>query len=165
VSAPIPMTTPPADAAATADDVALLRIGQLARESGFTPKTLRYYEDVGLLRPAARAGNGYRLYTDESLLRLRFVRRAKGLGLSLIDIRTILQISDEGRLPCEHVMAIVHRDIERIDAQVRRLNDLRRDLLALKSRMADAIASGAASTGGGCPCFEDEPVGKGEEVL
>jgi len=136
-----------------------LRIGQLARESGFTAKTLRYYEAIGLLRPAARGSNGYRLYADESLPRLRFVHRAKGLGLSLIDIRTILQISDEGRLPCEHVMAVVERDLERIDAQMQRLSDLRRDLLAMKLRMSDALASGAASPGGGCPCFQDESGG------
>jgi len=136
--------------------VALLRIGQLARDSGFTAKTLRYYEDVGLLRPAARASNGYRLYADESLPRLRLVRRAKSLGLPLADIRTILQISDEGRLPCDHVLAIIDRDLDGIDAQMRRLRDLRRDLLAMKSRVAEAIASGAVAPGGVCPCFEDE---------
>ena len=133
-----------------------LRIGQLARESGFSAKTLRYYEEVGLLQPTARSDAGYRLYGDDLIPRLRFVRKAKALGLALTDIRTILQISDEGRVPCEHVLAIVERDLERIDAQLRRLHDLRRDLLALKARMAEAMASGAVAPGGACPCFEEE---------
>ncbi len=134
----------------------LRRIGQLAQESGFTAKTLRYYEEIGLVRPTARSDSGYRLYRDDLIRRLRFVRRAKALGLALTDIRTILRISDEGRVPCEHVMAVVDRDLERIDAQLRRLRDLRGDLVALKLRMLDAIAAGTVAPGGGCPCFEEE---------
>jgi DNA-binding transcriptional MerR regulator len=132
-----------------------LRIGQLARESGFTPKTLRYYEDIGLLQPAARGSNGYRLYADESLSRLRLVSRAKGLGLPLADIRTILQISDEGRAPCEHVLTVVDRELARIERQMRQLRSMRAELRAMRSRMTDAIANGAATARGHCPCFED----------
>lgn len=133
----------------------LLRIGQLARECGFTPKTLRYYEEVGVLSPARRAENGYRVYADDAVRRLRFVRRAKALGLPLADIRAILEISDEGRAPCQHVVAVIERELSGIDAQMRQLQDLKRDLLSLKSRMADAIASGVAS-GQDCPRFNDE---------
>jgi DNA-binding transcriptional MerR regulator len=86
------------------------------------------------------------------------VHKAKGLGLALNDIRTILDISDEGRVPCEHVMAIIDRDLNRIDAQLRHLRDVKRDLLALKSRMSGATAFGAARAGGGCPCFEEVPM-------
>ena len=133
----------------------LLRIGQLARESGFPAKTLRYYEDVGLLRPATRGTNGYRLYADESLPRLRLVRRAKDLGLPLADIRTILEIGDEGRAPCEHVQTVVEREVARIERQIRQLRSMRSDLLAMRARMTNAIASGAALSDGRCPCFED----------
>ncbi len=134
--------------------MALLRIGQLARESGFTAKTLRYYEDVGLVHPAGRGDNGYRVYTDDSIRRLRFVRRAKGLGLPLVDIRRILEIGDEGRAPCEHVLAVVERELSRIATQMRRLRQMRNDLLALKSRMSEAIAAGTVAPGE-CPCFQD----------
>ncbi len=136
--------------------MALLRIGQLARECGFTAKTLRYYEEVGLVRPAGRSSSGYRLYRDDAVQRLRFVRKAKVLGLSLSDIHTILDISDEGRAPCEHVLGVVEREVDRIETQMRRLRDLRRDLLALKARMSTAVASATATPGGGCPCFEDK---------
>jgi len=142
--------------------VALLRIGQLARESGFTAKTLRYYEDVGLLRPAARGSNGYRLYAHESLPRLRLVRRAKGLGLPLADIRAILEITDDGRAPCEHVLTVVERALARIERQMQQLRSMRAELLGMRSRMTDAIAKGAATANGHCPCFED-PAGQSSQ--
>jgi len=133
----------------------MLRIGQLATKTGFTPKTLRYYEDLGLVRPDRRSESGYRLYGDAAIERLRFVNRARALGLRLEDISQILEISDEGRVPCEHVQGIVDRELERIETQMKRLQELRNGLLALRSRMADALASGAARSGQQCPCFED----------
>ncbi len=134
----------------------MLRIGQLAAKTGFTPKTLRYYEEVGVLRDDRRSEAGYRLYGEAAVERLGFVRRAQGLGLRLDDIRRILEISDEGRVPCEHVMAVVDRELDRITHQMKRLGELRRGLETLRSRMADALASGAARPGQACPCFQDE---------
>lgn len=134
----------------------MLRIGQLAARTGFTPKTLRYYEEVGLLRADRRSEAGYRLYDEIAVERLGFVRRARGLGLRLDDIRRILEISDEGRVPCEHVMAVVDRELDGIAQQMKRLAELRRGLEALRSRMAEALASGAPQPGQACPCFQDE---------
>ncbi len=132
-----------------------MRIGQLARKSGVPAKTLRYYEEIGLVRPAGRTTSGYRLYDDEVISRLRFVRRAQTLGLSLADIRAILEISDEGRVPCEHVLGIVDRELKQIAAQVRRLRELRDDLRDLRARLAGALESGSARPGQACPCFQD----------
>lgn len=132
-----------------------MRIGQLARESGVSAKTLRYYEEIDLLRPAGRTVSGYRLYDGEVIWRLRFVRRAQTLGLSLADIRAILEISDEGRVPCEHVLGIIDRELKRIAAQVRRLRELRGELRALRVRLAGALESGSAQPGRACPCFQD----------
>lgn len=130
----------------------MLRIGQLAKKTGFTPKTLRYYEDVGLLRPLARSESGYRLYSDEAIERLVFVRRAQGLGLRLSDIGRILEISDEGRAPCEHVIGVVDRELDRLAAQLQRLRELQGDLLGLRSRLTHALESGIPGGGQGCPC-------------
>ncbi len=134
----------------------MLRIGQLATRTGFTPKTLRYYEDLGLVRPVGRSESGYRLYGDAAIERLRFVNRARALGLRLDDIRRILEISDEGRVPCEHVQAVVDRELERIGAQMKSLQEFREGLLTLKSRMADALASGTVRPGQQCPCFQED---------
>jgi len=133
-----------------------LRIGHLARASGFSQKTLRYYDEIGLLRPAGRSASQYRLYGEDAIERLRFVRKAQSLGLSLTDIKTILEISDAGRVPCEHVMAIIEREVARIDTQLRHLRSLRRDLLTLRSRMDGMPASGVAHAGHVCPCMTEE---------
>lgn len=140
-----------------------LRIGQIARATGFTPGTLRYYEAVGLLRPAARTTAGYRLYSRDAVERLRFVRRAQGLGLSLADIRAVLRVTDAGAIPCEHMMAIVEREIARIEAQMRRLKDLHRELASLRTRLSQTIASGLIEPGRPCPCFEDAATGVAEQ--
>ena len=128
---------------------AYLRIGQLARATGFSDKALRFYDAIGLLHPSARSPAGYRLYDAAAAERLRFVRKAQGLGLSLDDIRMILEVADAGRVPCEHVLAIVDRELERIDGQMRRLRSLRRDLVVLRQRLSDGVASGTARSG---PC-------------
>ncbi|HUF52967.1 MAG TPA: heavy metal-responsive transcriptional regulator [Dehalococcoidia bacterium] len=144
----------------------LLRIGELANRTGFSTKTLRYYEEIGLVRPAERSESGYRLYSDEVLDRLRFVRRSRGLGLRLEDIKRILEISDEGRIPCEHVVGIVDREVAEVSEQMARLRTLRRDLTDLRARLIDAVETGSAGPGRACPCFEngDEPVEGGIEA-
>lgn len=132
----------------------MLRIGQLAATTGFTPKTLRYYEDVGLLRPTRRSESGYRLYDDAAIDRLRFVRRAQSLGLRLNDVRRILEISDEGRVPCEHVLTVIDRELDGIDAQMKRLAEFKAGLLSVRARMM--TSSGAARPGQTCPCLESD---------
>jgi DNA-binding transcriptional MerR regulator len=124
-----------------------IRIGQLAKATGFSEKTLRFYGEIGLVRPGARTAAGYRIYGEDAAERLRFVRRARGLGLSLDDMRTILEIGDEGRVACGHVVSVVDRELERIDGQLRRLRSLRRDLVVLRQRINDGIASGRAKAG------------------
>ncbi len=133
---------------------AYLRIGQLARATGFSDKALRFYDAIGLLHPSARSPAGYRLYDAAAAERLRFVRKAQGLGLSLDDIRMILEVADAGRVPCEHVLAIVDRELADVDARLRRLRSLRQDLTRLRVKLSDALAAGAV-TPGACPCFDD----------
>jgi DNA-binding transcriptional MerR regulator len=133
------------------------RIGELAGLTGFPAKTLRYYEDIGLLSPVRRSESGYRLYDEGAVERLRFVRRSRGLGLRLDDIKRILEISDQGRAPCEHVIGVVDRQLEDISKQMAHLKALRRDLGGLRTRLVEALETGAVSPGGGCPCFEDTP--------
>src|SRR5687767_11191320 len=96
------------------------KIAEVADRSGFTPATLRYYEDIGLVRPAARTAAGYRLYDDDSLQRLRFVARAKQLGCSLDEIAELSEAWDGGR--CAHVQdrlrATVHAKVVESQRQV-----------------------------------------------
>ena len=82
----------------------MLQIGEVSTRSGLPVKTIRYYTDVGLLTPLVRRSqSGYRLYATDILNRLAFIRRTQALGLSLTEIRDILDIHDQGALPCGQV--------------------------------------------------------------
>ena len=83
------------------------------------------------------------------------MRRAQTLGLTLTDVRAVLEISDQGRVPCEHVLRIIDRELERVAAQTQRLRELKSDLSRLRSRLVDALKSGAPQPGK-CPCFDND---------
>lgn len=132
-----------------------LRIGQLAKATGINPRTLRYYETIGLLQPVARTSAGYRLYSSEAVDRLRFVRRGQRLGLTLKDIAAILKITDTGGIPCQYILSVIDRELPRIEAQIRWLNRLHHHLSSLKARMVDANKLGTVESGGLCPCIQE----------
>lgn len=108
------------------------RIGQLAAEVGVNPNTLRFYEHVGLLPSLRRAGNGYRMYSEADRDRLRFIQKAKGVGLSLTEIEEILALGRQGLPPCVHVEALLDQKIAAIDQQLESLAEMRRELVCLR---------------------------------
>ena len=116
-----------------------MRIGELAEAAGTTTKTLRFYEDQGLLPPAERTPGGYRDYTTESLTRIDFIHRGQAAGLSLAQIRQVLDIRDEGQPPCTHVRDLLDTRLAAIDEQLTQLQDLRNTLTELRAQ-ADQIA-------------------------
>lgn len=132
-----------------------LFIGHLARATGYTDKTLRYYGDIGLLPPKGRTPAGYRLYGQEAIERLRFVRNAQNLGMSLNDIRQILRITDAGGIPCEHVLSVVGRELHHIASQLEVLIALQSQLRAVKRRVTRELAAGPPKGGAGCGCLHD----------
>lgn len=109
-------------------------ISKLADQAGVSPDTLRYYERRGLLAPPARSASGYRLYGDEVLERLRFIRNARRMGLRLEDVKELLQILDRGACPCGHTTALVERRLAEVDAELARLGSMRRELVALREQ-------------------------------
>jgi len=108
-----------------------MKIGVLAGRSGLPVKTLRYYEDLGLLPAIGRSEGGYRLFDEQSLRRLEFIRRLKTLGLSLEEIQGCLVVHDAGDLPCADIQIQLERQIGRIDAQIEELGQLRQELQGL----------------------------------
>lgn len=104
-----------------------MNISLAAAETGLPPKTIRYYEDIGLLRPARRA-NGYRSYDEDDLHRLRFLQRARSLGFSVEDCRTLLSLySDRGRASSD-VRAIAVRHLGAVRRKIAELRSLERTL-------------------------------------
>ena len=86
-------------------------VGEIAREADVTPKTVRYYEMIGLLPRAERSPNGYRRYSTEDLNRLAFIQRAKALGLTLEEIRELVVVAEDGR--CALTKAELRQTLER----------------------------------------------------
>lgn len=107
-----------------------LRIAEVAQRSGFTPATLRYYEDIGLLTPPGRTEAGYRLYDETSLARLRFIARAKQLGCSLDEIADLASVWDGGRCVTvqQHLRTTVDKKITEAHAQIAALITLAAEL-------------------------------------
>ena len=115
-----------------------MRIGELAGEVGVTTKTVRYYETLGLLPPPDRTASGYRSYGDDALERLRFVRDAQATGLSLTEIRSIVELKSHGERSCEHTRELLHRHLHDLDDQIERLRSARA-ALAEQADRADRV--------------------------
>ena len=108
-----------------------VRVSEFAASAGVSPKTVRFYEERGLLRPDGRTPSGYRVYSPQQVERLRFIRAARMLGFSLRDISEMLAVWDRGRRPCDDVVRHVARKIREIDGQIQNLYHLKRQLEAL----------------------------------
>ena len=109
-----------------------LLIGQLAKAAGVRPDSIRFYERTGLLPRPERLSSGYRTYDEVALRRVRFIKRAQGLGFSLGEIGRILRIRDQGGPACPCVLQIAETTLAETEHQLRRLEEfagrLRRDL-------------------------------------
>jgi DNA-binding transcriptional MerR regulator len=120
-----------------------LRIGQLAARLGINPKTIRYYESIGLLPAPERRPSGYRMYGAPDLERVAFIRRAQRFGLRLDEIGEILALRDRGQRPCDYVLGAVRRELADLDRRVAELNASREQLAALVRR-ADRLPAAEA---------------------
>ena len=118
-----------------------MRIGELAAAAGTTTKTLRFYEDRGLLPRTERAANGYRDYGPEALSRLDFIRRGRIAGLTLAQIREVIDIRDAGEAPCHHVYELFAARVLDIERQIADLDALRADLSQRRDQAGEADPS------------------------
>jgi len=114
-----------------------MRIGELAARSGVTAKTIRFWEAKGLLPDPARTRAGYRDYDSDTLERLDFIRHAQTAGLTLAEIRQVLEISDTGQAVCGHVTDLIHQHLTDVDQRINELEETRSLLNRLAERAAD----------------------------
>ncbi|WP_341713222.1 helix-turn-helix domain-containing protein [Erythrobacter sp.] len=103
---------------------------ELARKTGCNLETIRYYEKVGLLPPPPRSANGYRVYSPELVRRLRFILRARDLGFTLDEIRSLLALTDTGTQTCAEVMARTGEHIADVRAKIADLQKIEATLAA-----------------------------------
>lgn len=126
-----------------------MRIGELARLGDVNPKTIRYYESIGLLPEPVRTSSGYRDYDKTYVDRLTFIRTAQRLGITLDEVREILTFRERGEAPCSYVRGVLDAQVATIDRRIRELGDLRRQLTELAAE-ADRLPE----SGGTCRLIE-----------
>lgn len=112
-------------------------IGELAKRTDTTAKTLRFYEDEGLLPEPTRTSGGYRDYPDESADRVDFIRGAQQAGLTLRQIGEVLDIRDGGRPPCEHVGRLIDQRLADVAQRIVELEQIQSRLRELARRTAE----------------------------
>lgn len=135
-----------------------MRIGELGDKVGVSPKTIRYYEEIGLIPPPGRDTSGYRAYGREAETRIRFIKAAQSIGLSLGEIREILAFRDRGEVPCSHVAALIERNAQELSERISALEQMRTDLERL-ARKARRVSPGAGEQASFCHIIET--VGRG----
>ncbi len=132
-----------------------MNIGDAAEATGLSPKTIRYYEGIGLV-VADRSSNGYRNYSEAHIHKLSFVQRARGLGFSIDDCRALLSLYEDQNRASAEVKQIAQKHLEEIEAKIDELQGLHETLAHLVDHCAgdhrpdcpimDGLAGEAANT-------------------
>lgn len=127
----------------------MLTIGRAARQAGIQPSAIRYYEAQKILRPAARLPSGYRVYSDDTVKLLLFIKRAQSLGITLKEMKPLLDLASQGRQPCRDVKQLARNHLQEIDQKITELQMLRKQLRKiLRHRIARPHANEV------CPIIE-----------
>ena len=138
-----------------------MNISKVAKATGLTAKTIRYYESIGLITAPVRSDNGYRSYTEAHLVQLNFIRHCRSLGIGLPEVRILRSFQARPELACEEINQLIDQQIGRIHQQVETLRLLERQLHALRDTCrATQRASecgilrnlAQAAEGEGCSC-------------
>ena len=139
----------------------MFTVGQVARAAGVSAKAVRLYEARGLLPPAARNAAGYRVFEASDVDTVRFIRRARSLGLGLDAAADILATHRSGLAPCERTGQLLEQRIAEIDHSLRELRELRATLVAARRTGADRAGAPKSTAGGVCPMIDDATTAAG----
>src|SRR3546814_4424561 len=114
-----------------------MNIGTVAQKSGVPPKTIRYYESIGLIASADRRANGYRTYTETDMHTLNFIKRARSLGFSVDEVRDLLDLWRDSRRSSAKVKALTAQHLKALDRKIAELKSMRSTLADLVERCRD----------------------------
>jgi DNA-binding transcriptional MerR regulator len=124
-------------------DTKPVQIGELAKNLGITTRTIRYYEEIGLMGKTARLGGGTRTYTKEDILRLKFILKLKTMGISLKEIQELSDIFDihekDFTMITPKLIEILDNHIARVDEKMANLSSLRKDIVEYRIRMTEFL--------------------------
>jgi MerR family copper efflux transcriptional regulator len=112
----------------------LVTIGEAARRSGVQPKTIRFYEETGIIKPALRDANGYRAYSEADIQILRFIQRARALGFSLKDIASLLDLYRDQARASRVVKKLALDHVTALDRKIAEMTAIRNTIAALAER-------------------------------
>ncbi|HKW92533.1 MAG TPA: helix-turn-helix domain-containing protein [Methylomirabilota bacterium] len=124
-----------------------LAIGALSKRTGCKVETIRFYERARLLPTPARSTGGYRLYSNDHLKRLTFIRRARALGFSVDEVRKLLKLADERKRPCAEVRVVAGAHLEEVQAKIA-------DLRAMERVLRETVAKCTDGRRADCPLIE-----------
>ena len=126
----------------------ILTRGELAKRCDVSVETVRYYEQQGLIPNPSRSASNYRLYGEDTVQRIRFIKRAQELGFTLAEIKELLSLRAKPRAKCADVLERTEAKIQNIDEKIRTLQDMRRALVKLKDECQGSMPISA------CPILE-----------
>ena len=130
-----------------------MNIGQAARHSGLSAKMIRYYESIGLLKPAHRSDSGYRLYSDDDLHTLAFIKRSRDLGFSLEEVGKLLTLWQDRQRASGDVKALAREHVEQLNHKIR-------ELTGLRDTLQELVESCQGDHRPDCPILRDLESGK-----
>jgi Cu(I)-responsive transcriptional regulator len=124
-----------------------MNIGDVASRSGLPAKTIRYYEEIGLIQPA-RTANGYRRFCEADLHKLAFLGRLRALGFSIEDCRTLMALYEDEARASADVKQVAQQHLERIEAKIQ-------DLEAVRATLSELVDSCAGDSRPDCPILKN----------
>ncbi|MBI2226129.1 MAG: Cu(I)-responsive transcriptional regulator [Betaproteobacteria bacterium] len=133
-----------------------MNIGTVAEKSGVPPKTIRYYESIGLIRPADRRPNGYRNYSLTDMRTLNFVKRARSLGFSVEEVRDLIDLWRNRKRTSVAVKALATRHLEALERKIQELESMRK-------AVADLVRRCHGDARPDCPILDELDDGKDSE--
>jgi len=111
-----------------------MNIGTVAEKTGVPAKTIRYYEDIGLIPPAHRGDNGYRTYGETDVETLRFIQKARRLGFSVKDVSNLIALWQDKNRASADVKAFAQSHIKEVEKRIAELESIRKTLVHLTQR-------------------------------
>jgi DNA-binding transcriptional MerR regulator len=117
-----------------------LRIGELASAAGVTTDAVRYYERLKILPRPSRTDAGYRLYSQEDIERVRFIKQSQSLGLSLVEIKELLPGRGAGLSECRRVRDLLSTKLAELDAKISDMREFRKTLASYLEECEEALA-------------------------
>lgn len=112
----------------------MMTIGEAAARSGVPPKTIRFYEEAGIIKPAVRSENRYRAYSDADVQTLRFIQRARALGFPLKDIAGLLELYRDNKRASREVKKLALQHVAELDRKIIEMTTIRNTIAALAER-------------------------------